>query len=385
MAAKRDYYEILGVRKEADDEEIKRAYRKLALQYHPDRNVGDKEAEEKFKEAAEAYEVLRDPDKRQRYDRYGHAGLNGANMPDFGDVQSIFDVFGDFFGDIFGQRGGRRGPRPGGKIDVEAELDLAEAYRGLRRSFRIRREDVCPECSGEGTKRGTTTAPCRRCNGHGVVMVSQGFFRLQQNCPGCGGHGFVITDPCPTCRGRGLVLTQPEVEVQIPPGVITGHSIRVPGEGQLGDPGAPRGDLFVHIRLRKHPLFRLEEPGDRRQGWHLVCEMPITFSQAALGCELEAPTLDGPIPQTLKRGTQSGDVLRIPGRGMPSPYGNGRSGDLLVVLLVETPRNLTKRQEELFRELAELDHKNVSPQRKSFLEKIRDFFKPEVTEPEPPS
>src|SRR5262245_2631963 len=194
--AKRDYYEVLGVRREADDEEIKRAYRKLALQYHPDRNVGDKEAEEKFKEAAEAYEVLRDPEKRRRYDRYGHAGLNGANMPDFGDVQSIFDVFGDFFGDIFGPRG-RRGPRPGGKIEVEIELDVAEAFRGTRKSFQLGRDDICPECRGDGTKRGTRPTNCRRCNGQGVILVSQGFFRLQQTCPGCGGHGVIITDPCP--------------------------------------------------------------------------------------------------------------------------------------------------------------------------------------------
>src|SRR5581483_5282658 len=200
MAGKRDYYEVLGVAKGADDEEIKKAYRRLAMQYHPDRNVGDGEAEEKFKEAAEAYEVLRDPEKRQRYDRYGHAGLNGANMPDFGDVQSIFDVFGDFFGDLFGQRG-RRGPRPGGKIDIEVELDLIEAYRGTRKTFVVNREEVCSECSGEGTKRGTRPARCRRCDGHGVVMVSQGFFRLQQTCPGCGGHGVVITDPCPKCHG----------------------------------------------------------------------------------------------------------------------------------------------------------------------------------------
>lgn len=366
MAKKRDYYEVLGVRREADDEEIKRAYRQLALKYHPDRNVGDAEAEEKFKEAAEAYEVLRDQAKRQRYDRYGHAGLDGLNVPHFSDAQSVFDLFGDLFGDFFGQRGGRRGPHAGRDLQVQLEIDLEEAFRGTHKSINIPREELCGECGGAGSRRGTQPAACRRCNGQGVVVANQGFFRVQQTCRACGGRGAVITDPCPACHGNGRVVVQRSIDVAIPPGVDTGTRIRLGGEGEAGDPGAPRGDLYCHIRVRDHALFQ-------RDGSHLVCRVPITFSQAALGGEIEIPSLDGKVSQTLKRGIQAGEVVQIPGRGMPGLRG-GRRGDLLVQVLVETPRHLTKRQEELFRELAELDHKHVSPQRKSFLEKVRDFF-----------
>jgi molecular chaperone DnaJ len=365
MAGKRDYYEVLGVRREADDEEIKRAYRKLAMQYHPDRNVGDPEAEAKFKEAAEAYEVLRDPDKRQRYDRYGHAGLEGLNVPHFHDAQSVFDLFGDIFGDLFGQRR-RHGPQPGRDLEVLIELDLAEAARGVRKSVTIPREELCSECAGHGLRRGTRPAPCRRCGGQGVVVQSQGFFRVQQTCRGCGGRGTIITDPCPACGGSGRVTSRRTLEVDIPPGVDTGNRIRCSGEGEAGDPGAPRGDLYCVVRVREHPLFQ-------RDGTHLICQVPITFSQAALGGDIEVPTLDGTLPHKLKRGTQSGEVVRIPGQGMPSVRG-GRRGDLLVQLIVETPRHLTKRQEELFRELAELDQKHVPPQRKSFLDKLKEFF-----------
>lgn len=367
MAGKRDYYEVLGVRKQSDDETIKKAYRKLAMQYHPDRNVGDEEAEEKFKEASEAYEVLRDPDKRHRYDRYGHAGLEGMNMPNFGDAQSVFDMFGDMFSDLFGgQRGGRRGPRQGRKIDVELELELTEAFRGVKKSFTIPRQDLCKTCSGKGSKPGSEPALCRRCNGQGVVLINQGFFRVQQTCSGCGGQGRVITDPCTQCHGEGLVRVERPIEVQVPPGIDTGDVLRVAGEGQPGEPGAPHGDLYCHIRLRQHTLFQ-------RDGANLVCQVPITFSQAALGGEIEVPTLEGRLQHSLKHGVQSGDLVRIAGKGMPNVRG-GRKGDLIVQVVVETPRQLTKRQEELLRELAELDHGNVSPQRKSFLEKLRALF-----------
>jgi molecular chaperone DnaJ len=366
MANKRDYYDVLGVEKEADQEEIKRAYRKLAMQHHPDRNVGDKEAEEKFKEAAEAYDVLHDREKRQRYDRYGHAGLNGLGGPSFSDAGSIFDLFGDIFGDFFGQRGGRSGQQGGRDLQVSLEIDLIEAARGTRKSITIPREENCSDCSGQGYRKGTKPANCRRCGGQGVVLINQGFFRMQQTCSGCGGRGIIITDPCPTCHGGGRVETRRTLEIDVPPGVDTGTRIRISGEGEAGSPRAPRGDLYCLLRVREHPFFQ-------RDGNNLVCQVPITFSQAALGGEIDVPTLDSAIKHAIKRGMQSGEVVRIAGRGMPNIRG-GRTGDLLVQVVVETPRNLTKRQEELLRELAELDKSHVSAQRKSFLEKLRDFF-----------
>jgi len=373
-SAKRDYYEILGVSREADAEEIKRSYRKLAMQFHPDRNVGDAEAEQKFKEAAEAYEVLRDPDKRQRYDRYGHAGLDALNVPHFNDAQSVFDLFGDLFGDFFGQRR-RPGPQRGRDRKVEIELELAEAARGVTRSITVSREELCSDCSGSGCRRGTRSTPCRQCNGQGAVLQSHGFFRVQQTCRACGGTGAIIPDPCPACGGNGRVMAKRTLEVTIPAGVDTGTAIRLTGEGEAGDPGGPRGDLYCVVRVREHQLFQ-------RDGPHLLCQVPITFSQAALGGEIEVPTLDGPLSYTLKRGTQSGDVLRIPGRGLPV-FRAGRTGDLLVQVVLETPRHLTKRQEELFRELAELDNKHVSPQRRGFMEKLREFFAGQEPEAKP--
>jgi molecular chaperone DnaJ len=362
---KRDYYEILSVARNADAEEIKRAYRRLAMQYHPDRNAGDSEAEQRFKEAAEAYEVLSDAEKRHRYDRYGHAGLEGLNAPHFSNAQSVFDLFGDIFGDVFGGRA-RQGPRRGRDLKVEVELELMEAYRGCAKTVDISREEVCGECNGTGCRRGSRLSPCRRCNGQGVVVQAQGFFRVQQTCRACGGSGSIITDPCTACSGQGRVAARRTLEISIPPGVDNGTAVRLNGEGEAGDPGAPRGDLYCLVRVREHPLFQ-------RDGPHLICQVPITFSQAALGGDLEVPTLDGSITHPLKRGTQSGEIVRIAGRGMPGLRG-GRKGDLLVQVVVETPRSLTKRQEELLRELAELDQKHVSPERKSFLEKLRDFF-----------
>jgi molecular chaperone DnaJ len=366
-SSKRDYYEVLGVSREADAEEIKRAFRKLAMQFHPDRNAGDAEAAEKFKEASEAYEVLHDQEKRQRYDRYGHAGLEGFDMPHFSDSQSVVDILGDLFGfgDIFGGRG-RHGPRRGRDQKTEVELELVEAARGVTKTIQVAREELCSECSGSGARRGTRPAPCRRCNGHGVVIQSQGFFRVQQTCRGCGGTGTIVSDPCASCHGQGRVMARRTLDVAIPAGVDTGTTIRLSGEGEAGDPGGPRGDLYCVIRVHEHALFQ-------RDGSNLICQVPITFSQAALGGALEVPTLDGPLTQPINRGVQSGDVIRVAGRGMPSLRG-GRKGDLLVQVVVETPRNLTKRQEELFRELAELEQKHVSPQRKGFLDKLREFF-----------
>jgi molecular chaperone DnaJ len=260
------------------------------------------------------------------------------------------------------------------------EIDLVEALHGTEKTVTIPREETCSACGGSGARRGSQPQTCRRCGGHGVVVLGQGFFRIQQTCGSCGGRGTVVTDPCPTCRGAGRVEIQRTISINVPPGAYEGQDVPVPGEGEAGEPGAPPGNLFCILRVRKHPIFV-------RDGLDLHCEVPITFSQAALGSAVEVPTLEGKIvTQTLKRGMQSGDEWRIPGQGMPHPRG-GRRGDLVVHVKVETPRNLTKRQEELFRELAEIDKKNVPPQRKSFLDKVRDFFKanapPDGAAPEP--
>jgi molecular chaperone DnaJ len=340
------------------------------MQYHPDRNVGDAESEQKFKEAAEAYEILRDPEKRERYNRYGHAGLDGVGAPHFNDVQSIFDLFGDLFGlgDVFGPRG-RRGPRPGRHLECTLEVELAEAAVSVRKTLEIPREEVCNECGGTGCQRGTRPAVCKRCNGQGAVLLSQGFFRIQQTCRTCGGRGSVVTDPCSHCQGRGREVVRRKLEIQVPAGVDTGDRISVAGEGEPGEVGAPRGDLYCTIKVREHPFYH-------RDGNNLICQYPITFSQAALGTQIEIPTLTGTVLRhEIKRGVQPGEVIRVSGEGMPSVR-SGRRGDLLIQVLVETPRQLTKRQEELFRELAEIEQKHVSPQRKSFMEKLRDFFAP---------
>jgi molecular chaperone DnaJ len=368
MASKRDYYEVLGVARDADDETLKRAYRKLAMQFHPDRNVGDAEAEIKFKEASEAYEVLRDTEKRRVYDRYGHAGLENMGLPHFHDTGSIMDMFGDLFGDLFGgARRRSRGPRAGRDLQIAVEIDLVEAYRGVTRSVTVPREEHCGECGGNGAKRGTQPATCRNCGGRGSVWQTQGFFRIEQTCPGCRGRGAVITDPCPRCHGNGVIAVDRTLEVKIPPGVDNDMSIRMPGEGEPGEPGAPAGDLYCVLRVRKHPLFV-------RDGQNLHCEVPVTVSQAALGGAIEVPTLEGKfLVHNLKRGTQSGDEVHLGSRGMPNLRG-GRSGDLVVHVRVVTPTNLSKRQEELLRELGELDGKNIAPERKSFFERVKAFF-----------
>lgn len=370
MAGKRDLYEILGVAREADEDTIKKSYRRLAMQFHPDRNVGDHEAEIKFKELTEAFEVLRDPHKRQRYDRYGHAGLESNGQPDFGSADSMMEMFDGLFGGIFGGRG-RRGPRPGSDLQTTVEIDLLDAYRGVQKTINIPRAERCGECGGTRARRGTQPSTCRRCEGRGVVLQGQGFFRIQQSCPSCGGRGAVITEPCPHCRGAGTVRAQRSIPVSIPPGVDNDNSIRISGEGESGDPGAPPGDLYCVIRVKKHPIFL-------REGQNLHCELPITFGQAALGGNIEVPTLDGQmLAKTLKRGTQHGDQIRIGGHGMPHVRG-GRKGDLVVHVKIEVPRSLTKRQEELLHEFDELDRKQAASERKSFFDRVRDFFQGET-------
>jgi molecular chaperone DnaJ len=372
MTSKRDYYEVLEVDRTASDSEIASAYRKMAIQYHPDSNTGDEEATEKFKEAAEAYEVLSDPEKRARYDRYGHAGIDGmGGAPHFTNVEDIFEAFGDIlggglFGDFFGGGRRRRGPRRGSDVSCEVSLTLEEAARGVRKTVQFNRRKRCESCAGSGLRQGTSPQTCHRCGGAGHVVQSAGILRVQTTCPSCGGRGAVITDPCPDCRGRAYVADRVQLEVAIPAGVDNGMRVRLPGEGEASAEGGPPGDCYCFVRVKEHPLFV-------RDGPHLGLEVPITFAQAALGATIEVPTLDGRDELTIPASTQSGDRFRLRGRGMPDPRGRG-VGDLVVQTNIEVPKKLTKRQQELLRLLAEEENSHVSPRRKSFLEKLADYF-----------
>jgi molecular chaperone DnaJ len=371
---KRDYYEVLGVARDAAPDAIKKAYRKIALETHPDRNPGNKEAEERFKEAAEAYEILSDREKRERYDRYGHEGLRGEQVHDFSNFESIFEAFGDIFGGAggafeeffgFGRRQ-RAGPRPGASLKVELELEFMEAARGVEKTIEIRRREHCETCKGTGAKPGTRTTACKLCGGRGEVAQTQGFFSIRTTCPRCGGQGQTIETPCKECDGTGTVPRRREIKVRIPPGVEDGTRMRIAGEGEAGGMGGPRGDLYLFLTVRPHDFFA-------RQGDDLICEVPITFPQAALGAQVQVPTLEGRELLAIPAGTQSGTVFRLPGRGFSNVRGYGR-GDALVRVVVETPKSLGKRQEELLRELAQLDEKEVSGRRKSFLDKIKHLF-----------
>jgi molecular chaperone DnaJ len=367
MVSKRCYYEVLGVAKNAGPEELKRAYRTLAMKYHPDRNTGDEEAAVRFKEAAEAFEVLSNDDKRARYDRYGHAGLEGMPMPDFSRGQG-FDIFAEVLGGlgdaIFG---GGRAAQDDGHILCRVDLTLDEAYRGVKKTIKFRRDELCKECSGSGCKRGVKPVRCRQCNGRGVVLMQQFILSVQRRCPGCGGRGHIIPDPCPACNTRGFTEGVCNLDVELPPGMVGGkRQVKISGEGHAGFPGEPRGDVWLDVDVRDHSLFQ-------RKGDDLICAVPISFSQAALGGPIEIPTLDGAVVHELERGRQSYDKVPLSGKGMPN-LRTRRRGNLIAVLIVETPTNLTKRQEELLRELAEIDHKNVSPNRKSFFDKLRTLF-----------
>jgi molecular chaperone DnaJ len=369
--AKRDYYEVLGVARGASAEEVKKAYRKLALQYHPDRNHGDHEAADRFKECTEAFEVLSDAGKRDRYDRFGHAGVDGMVGGGFPGGVDLHDLFGDLLGSFFGGGGGRRrtGPHPGRDVQVILDIELAEAAAGVRKSVTVQREDHCETCGGTGTKPGTKPAACRRCGGQGVVIQRQGFFQVQQTCRACGGQGVVITDPCPSCRGNGRVVGRRTIEVEVPPGVDSGDRIRYSGHGDAGDPAAPRGDLEFVVRVREHKFFQ-------RDGQNLICQWPITFSQAALGGPLEITTLTGQkVKYDLPRGVQTHEVLRLAGHGMPPRRSGGRKGDLLVQVVVDTPQGLTPEQEQLLRRLAELEgNQTAAPHKKSFFARLKDWM-----------
>ncbi len=372
MAAKRDYYEVLGLERTASGSEISDAYRKLAVQFHPDKNPGDEEAVAKFKEAAEAFEVLSDREKRARYDRYGHAGIDGiaGGAPHFSDASEIFEAFSDIFGDsVFGDLfggGTRRRVRRGADVQCRVTLDLLEAARGTRKTVRFKRHEKCDTCDGSGVEPGKQPAACSYCGGRGQVIRSSGVFRIQTTCPSCHGAGNVIKDPCASCGGHGFVQREARREVMIPAGVDNDTRLRLEGEGEPSPQGGPPGDCYCFIRVREHPLFH-------REGQHLICHVPITYSQAALGAQIEVPTLEGPDTITIPAGTQPGEVFRLKRRGMPDPR-HRSVGDLLVKIDVDVPKKLNSRQEELLRELAELEQQHVSPHRKTFFEQLRDYF-----------
>jgi molecular chaperone DnaJ len=383
MPSTRDYYEILSLEKTADAEEIKRAYRRLAMKYHPDRNPGDTEAEAKFKEAAEAYEVLSDDQKRKIYDQYGREGLKGGGGPathDFSrmDVSDIFSMFNDIFGgggNGGGGRGGRgRGPARGYDLETEVAIDLDEVLKGCERDVEFTRMDVCEGCTGSGAKPGSKPIQCTTCGGQGRVQQSGmgGMFRMVVNCPGCGGRGQVIKDFCEACRGKGRVPRKRKLSVKIPMGIQDGQAIRVMAEGEPPAPEASpkgegvRGDLHVVVRVKPHEMFH-------RDGDHLLLEMPLSFTQAALGAELEVATLDGGAKLTIPPATQYGATFRIPGRGLPNLRG-GRRGDLMVGVKVEIPRKLSSKQEKLLREFAETEDKAVLPESHGFWKKVKDLL-----------
>jgi molecular chaperone DnaJ len=354
--AKRDYYEVLGVDTGASQEEIKKAYRQLALKFHPDRNPADKEAEENFKEAAEAYEVLRDSKKRDIYDQFGHAGLEGTGFAGFGGFDDIFSAFGDIFEDFFGfgtrKRGARTSARPGADLLYDMRLNFGEAVFGTEKEIEIPTSASCESCEGTGREPGTEEESCPVCHGQGQVLQSQGFFRISTTCHRCGGQGRIIINPCRPCNGTGRKKINKKVLVKVPAGVDTGVRLRIPNQGENGYLGGPPGDLYVRLHVDPHEFFE-------REGYNLYCRIPISMLQAAVGETIEIQTLDSTRSVKIPPGTQSGDVIQLRGEGVPSLRGSGR-GDLLIDIQVKTPVNLNKRQKEILREFAEIEKSKKS-------------------------
>ena len=368
--AKRDYYDVLGVQRGASEADVKKAYRRLAMKYHPDRNSGEADAEEKFKEASEAYEVLSDPEKRERYERFGHAGVDG--MGGAAGFSDISDIFGEVFGDIFSSGGARaraRANRRGADLQYTLDISLEQAVAGDTVEIRIPTLAGCDDCDGSGAAPGTSASQCPECEGRGQVRVSQGFFSLQQTCPRCRGAGRVILDPCRSCGGRGRVERRKTLAVKVPAGVDNGDRVRLTGEGQAGAGGAPSGDLYVQMRVAEHPIFQ-------RDGRNLYCDVPISFVDAALGGEIEVPTLDGRVKLKVPPETQTGKLFRLRGRGAPSVRG-GADGDLLCRVVLETPVRLSDEQQDILRKFKaslEANGSKHSPQEESWFQSVKSFF-----------
>lgn len=369
--SKQDYYQTLGVSKDASAQEIKKAYRRLAMKYHPDRNPDDASAEAKFKEASEAYEVLSDEQKKAAYDRYGHAGVDpnmgggpGGGAADFG------DIFGDVFGDIFGRgRGGGQQSNRGSDLRYTLELDLEDAVKGTTVEIRVPTLVTCKTCDGSGAKKGSKPVTCNTCGGSGQIRMQQGFFSVQQTCPACHGKGQTIKDPCGDCHGQGRIEERKTLSVKIPPGVDTGDRIRLAGEGEAGANGGQTGDLYVQVSVKTHAIFQ-------REGKDLFTEVPISFVDAALGGELEVPTLDGRVKLKIPAETQTGKLFRLRGKGV-TPVRGGSAGDLLCRVVLETPVNLSKDQKELlrsFQDTVEKEHSRHSPKKNSWFDGVKQFF-----------
>jgi molecular chaperone DnaJ len=369
-AGKRDYYEVLGVPRDASEEDIKKAYRKLAFKLHPDRNPGNKEAETSFKEAAEAYEILGSPDSKARYDQFGHAGVDGYGFHGFSNLNDIFSAFSDIFSGFGfgGAQAAHSGPEAGRSLQVQLDLTLEEVRTGIKRKISIKRGELCEPCKGSGAEPGTRPETCKLCRGHGQVIQSQGFFSVRRPCPECHGKGSVIKKPCRSCGGEGLVRKTVEITVSVPPGVEDGAQLRVTGEGEPSQDGGRRGHLYCQIRVKEHKVFV-------RRGRDILCEGRVSFTQAALGATLEIPTLDGKVGMTVPTGSQPGDVLRMRGLGLPDVHGRS-AGDLLVRLQVEVPKKLSSREEEILKELAQIRGENESSREtpKGIFTKIKQWF-----------
>lgn len=364
----KDYYKILGVDRSASDEELKKAYRRLAQEHHPDKHKGDKAVEERFKRINAAYEVLKDPDKRAQYDRFGYVGAQGPGpgYRDAGFGADFQDIFGEVFSEFFGGARRRPGPERGADLRYDLDIKFEEAAFGTEKTINIPRTSGCSVCGGTGASPGTSPALCPTCKGAGQVRFQQGFFSISRTCSSCRGAGSIIKDPCAECRGTGHVRTTSKLTVKVPPGVDIGSRLRISGEGEGGERGGPPGDLYIVLNVEPHPIFR-------RENDDIVCEVPVSFPQAALGAEIEVPTLDGPVKLKVPAGTQSGKVFRLKGKGIASLQ-TGRRGDAQIIIRVETPAKLNKRQRELLEEFAEISGEETMPLKKNFFSKVKEIF-----------
>jgi len=380
--AKRDYYEVLGIPKDASVDDIKKSYRKLALKYHPDKNPGNKEAEEKFKEAAEAYEVLSDAEKKKRYDQFGHEGVSssfgqgGFQWSDFTHYTDFEDILGDLFGggggifgDLFGGRrsGASRKVYRGSDLRYDMEIEFIESATGCSKEIKFNKQTTCSTCNGDGTAPGSKKETCQHCGGAGQIRISQGFFSINRTCDVCSGTGKVIKNPCPSCRGTGRAVKEKKLSIKVPAGIEDGARLKLSGEGEDGLYGGPAGSLYVVIHVKEHPFFT-------REANNLICELPVSFPKAALGGEEDVPTLDGKVRLKIPAGTQSGKVFRIRGKGFPDLHGYGQ-GDLLIKVIVEVPTKLTEEQKSLLRKFAEISGEEIYPMMNSFFQKAKNFFK----------